>query len=89
MWLAMLITVKVRQRKKKKTGGRRLAEKNLGEADFFPTLTYDFVPLKAWNPPLFIMGGRGTLCLYWGQILALNSIGKDLNHWLKGVIMVC
>jgi len=45
--------------------------------------------LDARNPLLFIGGGRGTSCLYQGPILALDSSGKNLNCWLKGVFMVC
>lgn len=28
-----------------------------------------------------------TSCLYWGPILALDSIEKDLNRWLKVIII--
>jgi hypothetical protein len=49
----------------------------------------NFLPLNAQNPLIFIGGGRGIFCFYWGPILALNSSGNDPNRWLKGVIMVC
>jgi hypothetical protein len=76
------------EKKRKKRVDRE--EKNLGrKTDFLPTLGYDFLILKAWNPPLFIGGGRGTLCLFWRQILAIDSNMKNLNCWFKGVIMVC
>ena len=38
---------------------------------------------------VLIGGGRGTLCLFWGQILALNSVGKDLKRCLKMAIIAC
>jgi hypothetical protein len=53
------------------------------ETDFLLTLNLIFSSLGPWNPPLFIGGGRGTCCLLWCQILALNSVGRDPNHWLK------
>jgi len=40
-------------------------EKKLGKrADFFLILASNFFLLNAWNPPLFIGGGRATLYLY-------------------------
>ena len=36
-----------------------------------------FFPLMPSNPPLFIGGGRGQSCLYWGKIPALDSVGKE------------
>jgi hypothetical protein len=60
-----------------------------GEAGFFPTLASNFSSLNAWNPPLFIRGGREIFCFYQGPISALDSAQKDLNRWLKVVIMNC
>jgi hypothetical protein len=51
------------------------------------TLDLDFFFLKAWNPPLFIEGGRGIFFLYWFQILTIDLNWKDLNRWFKIVIM--
>jgi hypothetical protein len=48
-----------------------------------------FFVSRAWIPPLFIGGGRGTFCLYWCQIFALDLIWNDLNCWFKVVIMNC
>ena len=53
------------------------------ETYFLLTLNLVFSSLGPWNPLLFIGGGRRTCCLLWCQILALNSVGKDPNHWLK------
>jgi hypothetical protein len=55
--------------------------------DFFLTLDINLSSLRSWNPPLFIGGGRGQSCLYWGKHSALDSVGKDPNRWLK-VVMV-
>ena len=61
--------------------------KMLKEAGFVLTLHSDFLILNVWNPPLFTMGEKKTLYFYWGQILALDSTGKDPDHLLKGVII--
>jgi len=45
--------------------------------------------LNVWNPPLFIGSGRETFYFYYGQIFAFYSAWKDLNRWLKVVIMNC
>jgi len=34
------------------------------KADFSQTLASDFLIFKVWNPPLFIGGGRWTLCFF-------------------------
>ena len=39
------------------------------------------------STPIYKGGGKGTLCLFWEQILALDSFGKDPNCWLKSAIM--
>ena len=53
------------------------------EDDFLLTLNLIFSSLGSWNSPLFIMGGRGICCFLLCQILVLNSVEKDPNHWLK------
>jgi hypothetical protein len=57
------------------------------KADFFQTLAFDFSSLRLWNPSLFIGGGRGTFCLMWCQILALDLTRKELNCQFKVAIM--
>jgi hypothetical protein len=62
----------------------RLATKtNWGRLIFLSTLDPDFFFLKAWNPPIFIEGGKGIFFLYWFQILTLDLNWKDLNRWFK------
>jgi hypothetical protein len=48
-----------------------------------------FSSFRPSNPPLFIGGGRGQSCLYWRKIAALDSNGKDPNHWLKSAAAGC
>jgi hypothetical protein len=57
------------------------------KTDYFSNFSLRFLDLNAWNPLLFIGGGRVEFYLYWCQILALDSTRKDLNRWLKVVIM--
>jgi len=45
--------------------------KNKLGADCLPNLHIDLLFLNAWNTTLFIKGGRGTSCLYYGQNLGL------------------
>jgi hypothetical protein len=47
---------------------------------FLPALGSDFFSFRIWNPPLFIEDGKGTFYRFWGQILDLNSAGKDPNR---------
>jgi hypothetical protein len=49
---------------------------------------FSLAPQYLKSTPIY-KGGRGTCCLYRGPILVLDSVGKDLNHWLKVVIMSC
>jgi hypothetical protein len=45
--------------------GWQIRRKNLGrKTNFSLTLGSLFSSLRAWNPLLFIGGGRGTLCLF-------------------------
>jgi len=48
-----------------------------------------FFSLRPSNPPLFISGGRGKSYLHWGKLLALDSVEKDPNRWLKVGMMYC
>jgi hypothetical protein len=57
--------------------------------NFFLTLDTNLFSLRPWNPPLFIGGGREQSCLHWGKHLALDSVGKDPNRWLKVVMVHC
>jgi len=59
------------------------------KASFLPIFTFDFLLPKAWNPPLFIRGGKWTFYLYWCQISGFDSVRKDSNRGLKMVIMNC
>jgi hypothetical protein len=56
---------------------------------FFQTLASNFSSLMPWNPSLFIGSRRGTLCLIWCQILALNSTWKNPNRRFKMDIIGC
>jgi len=42
-----------------------------------------------WKSNLFIGDERGTLCLFWCQILTLGSTWKHPNHWFKVAMMNC
>jgi hypothetical protein len=75
-------------KKERKIGGEEKKNRDWGEASFLPILDPNLFSSNAWNPPLFIGGGRGTLCLFWKKILALDSNRKDPNCWFKVVIMV-
>ena len=66
----------------KEAGGGE-EKKNWGETDFFS----NFDLAQCLESTLFIGRGRGTPCLYWCQILALDSNKKDLNCWFKVVIV--
>jgi hypothetical protein len=58
-------------------------------AGFWSNLDPIVSSLRPWNPPLFINGRKGQSCLHWGKIIALDSVGKNLNRWLKVGIMSC
>jgi len=79
----------------KKTGvmAETMAERERKNATrklvFFTHFTPVFLALQCLKSTLFYRGGRGTSCLYWGPFLALDSTKKDLNRWLKVVIMSC
>jgi hypothetical protein len=49
-------------------------------------LASNFLMLNASNSLLFIRSGKGTLFLYWYQILAFDSTLKDPNCWFKVVV---
>ena len=66
-----------------------MAEKTRGRLVFLQEWPPIFFPSNAWNPPISIGDGWGMFCLYWGSILVLDSAHKDLNRWLKVVIMNC
>jgi len=51
------------------------------EFDFFLTLNVKSAPIYR--------GGRGNLVFTGEQIPALDSTGKDLNHWLKVGMVHC
>jgi hypothetical protein len=67
----------------KETRERLATKTNWGRLIFLSTLDPDFFFLKAWNPPIFIEGGKGIFFLYWFQILTLDLNWKDLNRWFK------
>jgi hypothetical protein len=73
-------------------GGERKREemcRNQKKLVFWLTLDLIFFSFGAWNPFLFIGGGSGQSCLQWGEIAALDSVGKDLNRWFKVGILSC
>jgi len=74
-------------RKWAKMVAERGERKTMQKIIFFSVLDSDFSLFGAWNPPPFIEGGRGTCCLLWRQILALDSKQKDPNYSFKVVIM--
>jgi hypothetical protein len=45
---------------------RLTIKKKIKATYFLSTLDLNFSSLNAWNPSLFIEGGKGTLYLYWG-----------------------
>jgi hypothetical protein len=87
MWVVVATTMETRRKKKGNVG--RWGEKLGKRTDNFPSLASDFSTLRAWNPPLFIKGGRGIFCLYWCQILVFDLNRKDSNHWFKIAIKNC
>jgi hypothetical protein len=88
-WLVATTMVKAWQKKWPKWWLRGGKEKLGRKMVFFflSTLAYDLSFFKEWNPPLFIEGERGTCCLLWCLILALDSNRKNLNHWFEVAIM--
>ena len=65
------------------------AAKRLNFYFFLHTFSFDFSFPNAQNSLLFIKDEKGIYCLYWRQILALDSNEKDLNRWPKVIIISC
>ena len=64
-------------------------KKNRVRGWFFLIFLPQFLLLRLSKPPLFIDSGRGQSFLCWGKILALDSLRKDPNCWLKVVMVHC
>ena len=62
------------------------SSRNEGGLVFLSILDPISSSLRPWKSNLFISKGRGTLCLLWCQILALDSTRKHPSHWLKVVM---
>jgi len=67
----------------------QLQEKRAGKAGFRPTLSSIFFFLWMWNLLLFIRVEEGNPVFTGEQFLALDSVGKDPNRWLKVGMVHC
>jgi len=66
IWLEVAMTTKVRQKEWQKAENERRIWKQGNDwfFFFFKTLASNCFMLKAWNPPLFIRGGRGIFYFF-------------------------
>jgi len=86
-WRRRFWRLKVAMEKEREGREVRLTAEMRGEAGFLLTFDPNFSPSGAWKSNLFIDSGRGTLFLFWCQILAFGLTWKHPNHWFKVTMM--
>jgi len=71
------------------TNERLATGKKIGGGCLFVNFRPWFLLSQGMESTPIYKGGRGRFCLYWCQILAIDSNRKDLNRWFKVAIMKC